>query len=672
LPGSKPRVPDDLESGQALPFLPKDKAEDENAKFLYGRLRREYYAKYEDYKSLLDGSCKLIPKEDIKKYTTQIEGINGKTNGEYLGVKELRIYCQFPYQDEVGKIGVVDLPGLGDDTIFDIELLIKTLKQDIDFILFVRRPDPLGDDWQESDRQMYKIAREALGDFPISQCSFMVFNRMKIQEEEKSQRACERFKATMGSQEINVRKSVIADCTNPDEVKNEILSPVLKELTDNNNDVYEQYLRSHNQRLQTLKREISENLEEARNALEGYNQQGEKGFTDWFEDDLLRPLKGKVLQKKYELEDKQYEPAAKFEQEVNKVVNTCQENNLIPSEIDIQGFRNYYGGSYKIAYYMCINEVKKRLTEKFKSLADALKESERNLQLSAVQILSEHGELKKLTREQGIEFYDEIEKQLPHHTPGLRQAFRDIKKSTDTYGDTIIRWIQPHLDELNPDKHLDPISQNQCSENNLNLTSEQVEELQNTTSNLTDEQVTELENNISNPTPELLSKIGAIIVEAINVPLPFEQSQRILQLAIEQIYPLLGRLIRKFIPQESVNQNQVYPINSYQETEKIILEKIDALRHQVVNKCEQTLRTKLSFPNEEAYSKFDKFVTQAFTDEKATREWRDFYQDEKNLAILWPGAEQKENSKQIEQEWQRLVDSSIAVSQKDELLLHKS
>ena len=277
LPNSeKPNnLPDDLDPNQ-LPHLPKQKQGDTDARYQYGRLRKGYYVGSKNYKSLINSSSRQIPKEDIRKYITQIEDNDGNINSEYIATKELRIYCQFPYHQEVGKIGVVDLPGLG-DTLFDTELLIETIKGDIDFILFIRRPDPRGDDWQDSDRNMYDIASQALGDFPISQCSFMVLNRItSAQQKNDGLKTCERFQKKINSQKIEVSQTVIADCTDDAQVKSKILGPVLDALTTNTNNIYNQYLLSHNQSLNTLKDEINQELEQAGDALKGYAQGRDK------------------------------------------------------------------------------------------------------------------------------------------------------------------------------------------------------------------------------------------------------------------------------------------------------------------------------------------------------------------------------------------------------------
>ncbi len=663
LQASKPNVPDDIDL-ELLPFLPKEKAKDENSKYLYGRLRKEYYEKFPHYKSLLTGSCKAIRKEDIKKYTTLIEGSDDTANSEYLAVKELRISCPFPHQEEVGKIGVIDLPGLGDNSIFDVELLIKTLKQDIDFILFVRRPDPLASDWEESDRQMYQIAREALGDFPIQECSFMIFNKVKKQEQE-SLRACERFRDSIESQEIKVSQSLIADCLDRNEVKSKILIPVLDNLTQNINSVYKQYLRSHNQHLKLLRSEITQKLEISTNIFKGFGEEDEQGFNAWFHKSLWKSLSAEIYTKLEELESKQNEAELKFKDEVERVVQYCREKDVILSEGEIRGIRFKQQNSWKITYYMCINEVKQRLTTEFQTLAKTLEDSEKELQKSVVRILAEDGKLNNLTLEEGIEFFKEIEKQLPGNAKMLAQAFQEIQNPTRTYKDTIIRWIQPHLDKLNPDQHLDPISQAQVLENALDVTPEQVNELETTVYNLTDEQVSTLETSISNPTADLLSDISKVIAKWVGIPLPDEIIQIVSRLAIEKMFPFIGTLIHKKVPQLNSSKNQVDHTYSY--SAQSLLEEIDSIRNEVVNQCDLTLQTVLHFPNQMAHSRYDKFVTLAFKNEDAKIEWQDFYG--KYEAKLYPGAEQRKENKEVEQKWENLVNSALKANEDDGLLL---
>lgn len=671
LEGDRPSVPDDLDNKKFPPPLPASKEEDANAKYLSLRLRKEYYVKYSYYKSLLNGSIRSIPKEQIRQYTTQIQGNDNNTNSEYLAVKELRIYCKFSNENELGKIGVIDLPGLGDDSVLDVELLIKTLKQDIDFILFVRRPDPIGDDWQESDRNMYQIARNALGNFFIKKCSSIVFNKNRNQEKE-SLAACKRFQSSMDSQGIKVSESVIADCTDAAEVKNEILIPLLNILTQNVRDVNNQYLLSHNQRLEELRIEIKNEIQKASKALEGFSEREGEEFDTWFDNEVWKPLTSDIFNKRNQLLSNKNTKDTQFESKVNEVLECCRKEDIIPSLGKISEFSKTKD-SYKISYYMCIHEIKNTLTKKFQELAKTLEESEIKLQLSVVDILINAGRFKLTTSPKLPEFFQEIEEKIPGSNTNnrLKEAFKEIKKSTTTYQGQVNTWIQSHLDELKPDKHLDPISAEQVSD--LDEMSKQVDEINTTlsNSNLTEQEIGNMKQRISEPTADVLSQIGSLIMKGYGSPLPEELNNKIAGVAINQIASLMGLLIDKInSPQPQVIIQAVEGKLSLEEEEKLdtlIHEQITSLRDKVVDKCEQTLQGKLSFPNEEAHSKFDKFITLAFTGADAQTAWRIFYN--KNQAILWSGARQKEENKVVEQEWQRLVDAAIAANNEEGLQL---
>lgn len=626
LPGPKPIVPDDLASLKYPPGLPSDKKDDSDAKYQYGILRKDYYVKYNEYESLINSNPKQIKTKDLKRYITK-----GDANSEYIAVKELEISCEFPYK-ELGDIGVIDLPGLGDN-IFDIELLIKTLKQDVDFILFVRRPDIYGDDWKDSDRDMYQIACNALIDFPISQCSFMILNKTN-QENQNNLEGCKLFEKTIQKHEIKVSKTVIADCSSSDEVKKEILIPVLENLTQKIGFVFEQYLDSQNNNLARLRNEISNRMQEASNALEGYSQQGELGFHDWFEEMFWKPLNGKILQEGKRLLDKRDKAHEQFKAKVDEVLNSCRSDDTENSlSLKIEGFRNRHN-SYKIAYYLCINELQKELTKKFKSLADALKESERELQLSVIKILSEEGKLEELTKQKDIEFFEEIEKQLPANTNKIKEALQEIKKSTYTYENTIITWIQIPLDDLNPDKHLDPISENALG--SKAVISEPANKPNTSVSNSKHNDTSQLENNTSNSTNDVLFPVN--IIQAYPTNSNEEDKEELI-----------------WDNEESICKN--------------INEKINFLRSKVVEECQTKLYNKLTYPNEQAYTRFNTFFVLAFTDEASERAWRYFCEEPNTKSKLWDGANKNEKNQLVEQQWKRLLDHTRILNEKDSELL---
>ncbi|UKO95944.1 dynamin family protein [Nostoc sp. UHCC 0870] len=683
---SKPKSIDDFHSikNEDFPRLPPEIIKkNPSAKYLYGILRGNYYSNYEEYKKLLTGQLQVIPQAEIINYVTRNQqNSNVRPNSKYLSVRELRIFCEFPDGDEVGKIGVVDLPGLGDDDVSDAELLIKTIKQDIDFILFVRRPDTKGDNWQEADRKMYGLAEKALEGFPIKECSFIVLNKDK-DNPIKSEKDCNRFRDEVKEQGLVVSNVVIANCTNSADVKKEVLTPALENLTKNIGRVYEQYLRFHNQDLITFQKEISHILSEAFKATEGFQSTENEEFNDWFEDKIWVEMRKKFNQENKNLLNNQNKPHEEFEKEVNNVVEKCLNGKakIVPDTNEIEDLYASCGSSYKMAFYMCINEVKTNLIREFKTLDKALKKSEIKLQLSVAKILYEQGWLEKhssfqeysLKEEECVDFFVKVKELVPQHRKELKQAFEEIQQCTDTYGDTIISWIQPHLDTLKPDQHLDPISRKQFFTDESNLISQQVNELQQTVVNLSEEEVNKLDSTMQQLTDDIKAELLSKMMEAISQYMPFPLSQKLVQnilyLSLQKAYVLVKGFINSSAS-ESIATNTLPSPNKPQmeKIEESIMSEIDSLRKKVVEDCQHTLKDKLNFPNKEAHTKFDKFFANAIAFNKAETAWRDFYQYEKNQE-LWPGAKSKENAQQLEKEWQDLVNNAIDASSADGLVL---
>ncbi|MDZ8262362.1 hypothetical protein [Nostoc sp. ChiQUE01b] len=98
-----------------------------------------------------------------------------------------------------------------------------------------------------------------------------------------------------------------------------------------------------------------------------------------------------------------------------------------------------------------------------------------------------------------------------------------------------------------------------------------------------------------------------------------------------------------------------------------MLAEIDKLRKEVVEKCKDTLLDKLNYPNSIAYSKYSSFVTEAFYNDDARIGWKYFYDEHK--AILYPIAKQQGQNKQVEEYWEDLIKSAIALNEENALLI---
>ena len=183
-----PPVSLDQFAGTSLPQSPSNSAVD-SAK--YSHLLK-YKNFIQAYRPLLKvGTSQRIPLKDIRQYVAQ-DTLDGKRDlHNYLAVREVKIYCKFPYED-VGRIALLDMPGLGDTGLGDEECLIKSLGKDIDLALFVRLPKSTGDHWQDVDVSLYDKAQQALKDLlPLRRWSYMVINRTISGNKGDNTRNCE-------------------------------------------------------------------------------------------------------------------------------------------------------------------------------------------------------------------------------------------------------------------------------------------------------------------------------------------------------------------------------------------------------------------------------------------------------------------------------------------------
>lgn len=103
---------------------------------------------YSTYADLLHGLKKTVDLADLRKYVaypTDEEEIREEKEGipanrAYLAVKEAMIFCRFPGLDGA-RIGLVDLPGLGEIGKDVEELHLKGLEEKIDQIFLIMKPD---------------------------------------------------------------------------------------------------------------------------------------------------------------------------------------------------------------------------------------------------------------------------------------------------------------------------------------------------------------------------------------------------------------------------------------------------------------------------------------------------------------------------------------------------
>lgn len=245
--GAKPLTVEEF-ANKPLPTLPQDIPGYAEPGAMYEHLKR-YHSHFNQFHHLLKETYpRIIQKHQIREYVAQDTTDGERILFNYLAVKEVKIKCTFPNAN-IGKIALVDMPGLGDTGLGDEDKLIKALGKDIDFVLFVRMAKSSGDYWADVDVKLYDAARSALVELPINLWSFLVLNQTNFESKNGDNlKNCQDFLETIKEKYISVEKCLVTNCANNKDT-NQLLDTILDYLTKNIDALDQKYSSACQQRL---------------------------------------------------------------------------------------------------------------------------------------------------------------------------------------------------------------------------------------------------------------------------------------------------------------------------------------------------------------------------------------------------------------------------------------
>ncbi|WP_373549803.1 dynamin family protein [Haliscomenobacter sp.] len=170
-----------------------------------------------DYKNLISSDFEEINISKIKEFVqyTYNEKNDDIASYRYVAVKKIEIFTKFP-DNNVFQLGLIDIPGLGDTRLGDEERMIRALGEDVDIILFIRKPDKDRNQWQDVDTNLYDIASSVLREkLSLDTWSFMLINNRHGSIED-----CNLLKKTISLKgRIKTIDCLIANCKSPEESK---------------------------------------------------------------------------------------------------------------------------------------------------------------------------------------------------------------------------------------------------------------------------------------------------------------------------------------------------------------------------------------------------------------------------------------------------------------------
>ncbi|MFP5271134.1 dynamin family protein [Coleofasciculus sp.] len=413
---------------------------------MYKRLCYDYHRNLSQYRSLIrSGNPRSlkIKAEEITDYVTQKrDGTqqNNLTTFKHLAVKEVKIVCPFKNPD-VGKIALVDVPGLGDSKLGDETLMLETLGNEVDVVLFIKRPDPQRYQWQRLDTQLYDKAAQALND--LEKRSFMILNYSRRTE---NLRACQRLQQNIDT--IQVVQTEVADCSDSEDA-NRVFNQVLDYLTVNIQDLDRRYASRCQINLQQLHEQINRELEKTTQALDYYSGESRQ-FRRLFEQ-LSQELIQGLLELRNQLKEQCEAIDPDFQVAVQSALKNCQTDKGIPEtdqEIVSRSCEFEFKESYQAIYRVYIRELRIHLSRHFLQVDKGLRLSIDKVKSLVTDVFVNQGRLGELTSTRGAEFLKDMADLMAQRGNQLELGFRTLWEFEFSYGSVLLHLIRKQLDEI--------------------------------------------------------------------------------------------------------------------------------------------------------------------------------------------------------------------------------
>jgi len=452
-----PQTIEEFEKSLPVPDF-SDEQGNATLKTIYGHLKNDYHDHLQQYKHHLQiGLPKIlsgVPKSEIYKYVSHSrDDQDNFISFDHLAVNSVKISCPFPNQD-VQQIALVDVPGLGDTRLGDKQLMRETLGQEVDLVLFIRRPDADKKryQWDPRDGYLYKTAYKALDS--LNRRSFMILNY-----DNTNQKACQKYKDTIQSNHIEVVRCEIANCSDPNET-NRVLDLVLDYMIDNITSLDEKYVRTYQEELNKLQQRVTQELAKAR-------QDWTTGLSKLYVNELDK------ISSLYEdswfaitynldrlvdnLNEEQNEDGNNFRQEVISVIENCKNDKGIPDIEQILVGYIKQKKDWQITYSNYLHDVRTHLTRNFTSMENGMSRKVEEAKEKVSQSLRESlnlGNIPQLVNLQGSQFLKKLVEIIPDNDSlkPLKQPLETLANFEMTYRNHIRSVVRDYLDNFNPNK----------------------------------------------------------------------------------------------------------------------------------------------------------------------------------------------------------------------------
>jgi hypothetical protein len=435
-----------------LPPLPSDADSTEQTEYEH---LRAYHDKFGQYRELIGAtSPRRIGPDEIRSYVAQDTEDGERRFNAFRAVKHVEIFTQFKRVGLAG-VGVIDLPGLGDTNLGDSSTLLGALEDDVDIVLFLRRPHGDGDGLHDHDIELYGIARRALPEIPMERRSSFILNHVVSTDARLDNGAmCETFRTLItNSPAIRVVGSpAIADCSSPEEVE-AAFSPVVDYLVTNIGELDRMLLAERNRQAAEIREEARLLINRA--AAVRSLAQPASAMDDRFpllfletHGQLAFALEQLVLS----YQDTRDQPNEALAKAVSEAITTASQHKDIPDEASIRVI-SARAGAPEIAYLRLLDELRTALSRHFLDLDAALSETIDALWTAVARVFKNAGQLAPLAQDpatEGIDYLREFAAGIPADSlyEELRKSLQTLIDFDLSYRGFIQHHIRPCLDGL--------------------------------------------------------------------------------------------------------------------------------------------------------------------------------------------------------------------------------
>lgn len=405
--------------------------ERETDRALYRTLQQDYYQNLQHYQYLIvpgtEPHHQLISVEEVADYVMQgRNGFGALTTYRHLAVREVNISCPFKNPD-VGKIALVDIPGLGDSKLGDERILLETLGREVDVVLFITRPDPQRYQWRDADSALYDRSAEALNN--LAGRSFMVINRSQRTQNDK---ACRSLQETLRMKVVSCQ---IADCSSPEDA-NQVLDHVLNYLTEHILEIDEAYAQQSQDRLIKLQQDIESVRQATREACgvqSNFSSKIDEAFTDLFgsyQYGWWSEMTIAFQELRIEFAEQCQSSSTQLASGVEAVYKACKlEAGILTDEDSEAKIQKQIKASNPMkAYADYRDQLRTLLSDHFSHLDEGLKETTQAVKARVAKILIEVGQLGVLADDlEGAEFLSAFRKLVERDHADLERLLKGLK-----------------------------------------------------------------------------------------------------------------------------------------------------------------------------------------------------------------------------------------------------